>query len=152
MSQPLRDWIETHVDPKARLKREPLFVNPRSGNPWAHKALQDVWNRAVKAAGLPPISLYNGTKHTSATDAIRRGVPERHLQRFLGHASIEATRRYARLAGNAMLEVLPNPAAEADWRQSGDKGSENEPEQKRDIGGGPSWTRTRDRPVMSRLL
>ena len=41
-----------------------------------------------------------------ATDAIRRGVSERHLQRFLGHASIESTRRYARLADNAMLEVL----------------------------------------------
>ena len=60
-------------------------------------------------SSLPPISLYQGTKHSFATDAIRRGVPERFLQRFLGHASVESTRRYARLADNAMLEVLPPP-------------------------------------------
>ena len=63
----------------------------------------------MKRAELPEIGLYEGTKHTMATDAIRRGVPERHLQRFLGHASIESTRRYARLADNALLEVLRQP-------------------------------------------
>jgi hypothetical protein len=40
-----------------------------------------------------------------------------HLLSFLGQASIEATRRYARLADNAMLEVLPQPA-DAAWRQA----------------------------------
>ena len=63
----------------------------------------------MEAAGLPHISLYEGTKHTFATDAIRRGVPERHLQRFLGHASVHSIRRYARLADNAMLEMLRFP-------------------------------------------
>jgi len=43
---------------------------------------------ALEAAGMPDISLYEGTKHSFARDAIRRGVPERHLQTFLGHASI----------------------------------------------------------------
>ena len=77
------------------------------------KALATVWNRAVERAGLPHIGLYEGTKHTMATDAIRRGVPERHLQRFLGHASVESTRRYARLADNALLEVLRRPEVPA---------------------------------------
>jgi hypothetical protein len=36
----------------------------------------------------------------------RPSVPERHLQRFRCHASAEATRRYARLPDNSMLEVL----------------------------------------------
>ena len=30
------------------------------------------------------------------------------LQRFLGHKNIESARRYARLADNALLEVLPS--------------------------------------------
>jgi Phage integrase family len=112
--------------------------------------LQKAWNRAVKAAELPPISLYEGTKHSFATDAIRRGVPERHLQTFLGHASVEATRRYARLANNAMLEVLR--PSDGSWRQAGDKVSGNEAEQNPRVRRGPSRTRTWDRPVMSRLL
>ncbi len=85
-----------------------------------------------------------------ATDAIRRGVPERHLQQFLGHASVEATRRDARLADNAMLEVLGKPSRT--WRQAGDKGSPDEALRNQEVDGGPSRTRTWDRPVMSRLL
>jgi integrase len=41
------------------------------------------------------VSLYAGTKHTFATDAAARGVAERALQTFLGHADVRSTRRYA---------------------------------------------------------
>ena len=98
---------------------------------WAHKALQRVWNAAVVAAGLPHVCLYEGTKHSMATDAIRRGVPERHLQRFLGHASVQSTRRYARLADNALIEVL-RPSSrherdeESDLATSGRQASEEQ--------------------------
>jgi len=135
VSEDLRGWIERHVDRTGRLQRAPLFPNPRTGNRWPHKALYRVWNRAVAAAGLPHIGLYEGTKHSFATDAIRRGVPERHLQRFLGHASVMSTRRYARLADNAMLEVLRNPVKPA-WRQAGDKGGKT---QVPDFKGTSSW-------------
>jgi hypothetical protein len=94
----------------------------------------------VKDAELPHISLYEGTKHSMATDAIRRGVPERHLQAFLGHKNVQSTRRYAFLADNAMVEVLRKPT-EAQ-RQVSDKGAEDKPEQERDVSGGPSRTRT----------
>ena len=120
VSEEVQTWIERHVDRTGRLQRAPLFPNPRTGNRWPHKALYEVWKRAVRAAGLPPIALYEGTKHSFATDAIRRGVPERHLQRFLGHASLMSTRRYARLADTAMVEVLRNPAKPA-GRQAGDR-------------------------------
>lgn len=103
---PLAQWIEAHTDPAPHLRGALLFPNPRTGQMWAHKALQATWNAAVARAGLPPISLYEGTKHSFATDAIRRAVPEHQLQRFLGHASLVSTRRYARLADDAMLAVL----------------------------------------------
>ena len=150
MPEVLQEWIERNVDPTGRLSRQPLFPNPRTGRPWAHKALQRIWNKAVKSVGLPHISLYEGTKHSMATDAMRRGVSERALQRFLGHASVQSTRRYARLADNALLEVLRPPSDAR--RQAADKGSDNEAERNREVSGGPSRTRTWDRPVMSRLL
>ena len=88
---------------------------------------------------------YEGTKHTIATDVIRRGVPERALQRLLGHASVQSTRRYARLADNALIEVLRPPAP--DWRQLGDKGSRIQLEKLRGFRRVPSWIRRRtDRP------
>jgi len=52
------------------------------------------------------VSLYAGTKHTFATDAAARGVSERALQTFLGHADVRSTRRYARMADSALLDVL----------------------------------------------
>jgi hypothetical protein len=39
-------------------------------------------NRTFEHAEVPHISLDEGTKHSFATDAIRRGVPERVLQRM----------------------------------------------------------------------
>ena len=144
-------WIESQVDAQDRLRAAPLFPNPRTGRPYAHKTLQAIWRRALEEAGLPHVPLYEGTKHSFATDAIRRGVPERLLQKFLGHANPESTRRYARLADNALVQVL-RPREEPAWRQAGDKGSENRDERSREVSGGPSWTRTRDQPVMSRPL
>ena len=146
----LAAWIERHVAREDRLRGAPLFPNPRTGGRWAHKSLQRVWKAALDRVGLPHISLYEGTKHTFATDAIRRGVPERHLQRFLGHASVQSTRRYARLADNALVEVL-RPLA-LDERQASDKDSADKSERDRTFTGGPCWIRTSDHPVMSRLL
>jgi len=106
VGEELGDWIEKHVDPAARLTQSFLFVNPRTGGPWTHRALENVWRKAIAQADVPYVPLYEGTKHTFATDAIRRGVPERLLQRFLGHADVHSTRRYARLADNALVAVL----------------------------------------------
>ena len=69
-------------------------------------------------------------------------VLERYLQVFLGHKNVESTRRYARLADNALLEVL-RPSSTA-WGQAGGKSSANETETDRDVTGGPSRTRTWD--------
>ncbi len=37
---------------------------------------------------------------------VRRGVSERALQRFLGHADLRSTRRYAKMADEALVTVL----------------------------------------------
>jgi len=58
---------------------------------WPHKALQRLRSAALEAPDLPHVSLYEGTKHAMATDTIRRGVPERALQRFPGNTSVQST-------------------------------------------------------------
>ncbi len=150
LPEDLIEWIEVHVPKAGRLTREPLFANPRTGRSYAHKTLQAIWKQASEDAEVRVVPLYEGTKHSFATDAIRRGVPERLLQKFLGHAHPSSTRRYARLADTALIRVL-QPQNRTD-RHVTDKGSENEPEQNQLVSGGPSWVRTRDQPVMSRML
>ena len=68
--------------------------------------VRDVWKRATTSVGLGDVRLYEGTKHTMATDAIRRGVSERALQTFLGHRDVRSTQRYARMPEHAIISVL----------------------------------------------
>jgi hypothetical protein len=68
--------------------------------------VRDAWRRATISLGLRDVRLYEGTKHTMATDAVRRGVSERALQTFLGHKDVRSTRRYARMPEHAIISVL----------------------------------------------
>ena len=103
----LIDWIEHFVAKDARLRREALFVNPNTGGPWTPTSLRRCWEKACKALRIEGISIYEGCKHSFATDAVARGVQERHLQAYLGHADARSTRRYARLADAGLINVLP---------------------------------------------
>ncbi len=102
-------WLDGWVDPADRLTRAPLFLNARTGRRWTHWALRDTWVRAAHAAGLEGVELYEGRKHSIATDAIRRGVSERALQSFLGHRDLRSTRRYAPLSDQALVSVPRRP-------------------------------------------
>ena len=95
-------WIDAHPP---RAPGTPLFPNPRTRAAWTPTSLRRVWSDACSSVGVS-ISLYEGTKHTFATDAALRGVPERSLQAFLGHADARSTRKYARLADGALVDVL----------------------------------------------
>jgi integrase len=124
VGEELAEWIERNV-PRARLRGAPLFVNPRTRSRHAHKTLGEIWARAVRDAGLPHVPLYRDIKHSFAIDAIRRGVPEHLLRRFLGHASIISTRRYARLRDTALVEATaPNDTLATSWRQGSESKTE----------------------------
>ncbi len=125
---PLAAWIDRHVNLRDRLARKPLFFNPRTGRRWSHWALRDRWIRAAQSVGIEGVRLYEGTKHTMATDAVRRGVTERALQTFLGHRDVRSTRQYARLSDDALVSVLrpryPSPS-ESDLSRTCPEGSEH---------------------------
>jgi integrase len=87
----LADWVDHHVAKDGRLRGAPLFVNPRTGRRWSHWALRDRWIEAGKSVGVEGVRLYEGAKHTMATDAVRRGVNECALQALLGHRDATPT-------------------------------------------------------------
>lgn len=60
---------------------------------------------AAKRAGVRA-GLYEGTKHSFATDALDRTGNERAVQEYLGHADPRSTRRYAKLREERLLEVV----------------------------------------------
>ena len=83
-----------------------MFPNTRTGRRWSQWGLMNRWKTAAESVGAFGVTLYPGTKHTMATDAIRRGAPERSVQAFLVHADVRSTRRYARLSADALVGVL----------------------------------------------
>lgn len=64
-------------------------------------ALRQEWNRAAKKVGVR-VKMYEGTKHTSATEALRGGRRMEEIQKALGHKDRRSTERYAKFA-----EVTP---------------------------------------------
>jgi site-specific recombinase XerD len=60
--------------------------------------------RACKAAGIPWIAPYEGTKHSFATNALNRGVCIEVVQAMLGHRDRRSTERYAKLRKEALVE------------------------------------------------
>jgi len=99
-------WISQHMDPRGRLTQTPLFINPATGTRYTHSAFRRTWKRACEHADVSKISIYQGTKHGFATDAVRRGVPEGVVQRMLGHRDVTSTQRYPKLADEALVYAL----------------------------------------------
>jgi integrase len=98
-----------HLEVQTIQPAAPLFPNPTARNPekrWIHQALREEWHRACKRVGITGVQMYEGTKHSTATDAIRRGVPVELVRRFLGHADIRTTQRYVNLEDTALVHVL----------------------------------------------
>jgi integrase len=73
-------------------------VTPRS---YARK----LWNRITEEMGIH-ISFYQGTRHSSATEAVNR-VGMDVVQEFLGHTRAAMTKRYARMNVEALRGVFP---------------------------------------------
>lgn len=109
MDTELASWLDCRISKADRLRGlGPLFKNPRAWKGerrWTLKCLARAWRHGCEQVGIR-VKLYEGTKHSFATAALRRGVPEIAIQRFLGHTDVRSTRRYARLADEALVSVL----------------------------------------------
>ncbi len=88
----------TSIDPSA-------FVFQRNGKPlfmtWALKK----WREAADKGRYPRISLYQGTRHSIASQAINRDVPLFAVSKFLGHSNLKMTERYSHLNTSGFRKV-----------------------------------------------
>lgn len=83
------------------------FVFTHHEKPYVtNNAIRKAWNKAVMAAGLEHISMYNGTRHSFASQAVNRGVPLNLIQDFLGHTTQTMTRRYAHIDTEGLKIVI----------------------------------------------
>jgi integrase len=114
----LADWIERWVPRERRVAGERLFVNPNTGGGWAETSLKRAWYKACEKVGVH-VSLYNGTKHSTATELRRQGVPLDVIQKLCGHRDPRSTEVYAKLADQALVEAIRRPRLARPGRSPG---------------------------------
>jgi len=103
------DWRLARLSPAEKLKGTGrLFVNPGARDPeqrWGHDALTNLWGAACKRVGVS-VGLYEGTKHATSTDLLRRGENLELVRKFLGHKDARSTERYAKLADRHVSDAM----------------------------------------------
>jgi integrase len=94
-------WMKAHP-PTGTM----LFPHPDgAGGLWDHPLLANTWHRAVKAAGLRRVRLYEGTKHSTATHLRERGAALETIQAWFGHSDVSMTQRYAKTRPGELLSL-----------------------------------------------
>jgi site-specific recombinase XerD len=109
LSDRCRVWLETHVTPERQLSDPdgPLFLNPESETGWwSETALRRVWNFACKRAGVTPVGVYEGCKHSSATYLKELGADDRLLAAIMSHSDPRSVEKYAKIQGTAIKSAL----------------------------------------------
>ena len=93
----LRKAMFRHVTERSRKPDSLLFANRTETQLARHNVLRDV-KLLCKSLGFdPPARTLHAFRHTFAINYLRKGGSVFHLQKVLGHSTLEMTRRYANL-------------------------------------------------------
>ncbi len=68
--------------------------------------MKRAWTKAVTTAGIPHVSLYEGTKHSLMTALKSAGADDRVLAQLAGQADFRSVERYARLGTDLLRSTL----------------------------------------------
>jgi integrase len=110
VSDRLAEWLADHRSAETRLKKRFLFHSPWGDGKamWSHAGLVNVWKRACGQAGVPPVPMREGTRHSGATAARERLGDEQMpvFQRMLGHTDVKTTEKYSRHKPKALVRLV----------------------------------------------
>jgi site-specific recombinase XerD len=85
-----------------------LFPGRKPGRPLTTRQLNRLFHETADAAGIrKPVTLHS-LRHSFATHLLERGTDIRIIQALLGHAKLDATARYTRVA-TGMISAVESP-------------------------------------------
>ncbi len=88
------------------LGRLPFLFLTSVGRRMHDKALSRIFARRARAAGVKKNVTCHILRHSVATHLLRGGADIRHIQKLLGHASLQSTERYTRVSIQDLKEVI----------------------------------------------
>ncbi len=95
-------WKELYLDRPRHINGEGFVFCDANGKEHGRNWSKNQWNKAQKTAGVAHITLYEGTRHSIASQAGNRGESVQQLNKFLRHSTLEQTKRYTHLEVNAL--------------------------------------------------
>ena len=107
--------LPLHPDVREVLEQLPTrgiggFVFSRNGQPLKDNTLSGLWRRVAKRLDIDA-NLYQGTRHSAASQAVNAGTDMRIIQEFLGHKDPRSTARYAHLRTDTLKAFWQRPEA-----------------------------------------
>jgi site-specific recombinase XerD len=79
------------------------------GQPATHhltiRSAQNIFDKAVRRAGIEKKITIHGLRHTFATHLLESGTDIRYIQTLLGHANLRTTERYTHVAKRSVLNI-----------------------------------------------
>ncbi len=82
-----------------------LFESYEAGNKLNVRSVQKVVAEAAKLAGVNPEVSAHSLRHSFATHLLESGTDIRYIQELLGHARLETTRIYTKVARNHLQNI-----------------------------------------------
>ena len=97
-------WKTMYLEKGRGLPDGWVFTN-QYGKPHGENWATRKWNAALEKAGISNLTLYQGTRHSLASQAGNRGVDIHIISKILGHSTLEQTKRYTHLAVNSLRQA-----------------------------------------------
>jgi integrase len=97
-----------HALPRRHEKR--VFAH-EDGSPMTYSGVASAWKRAMRAAGVEGLRLYDATRHTAATRLLSKSQNIRLAQKLLRHRDLRSTLRYAHALDQDLRDALEATAS-----------------------------------------
>jgi site-specific recombinase XerD len=107
----LREWWAvrpTRYDEGVAAQERWLFPGRKPGRPLTTRQLNRLFHETAEAAGIKKAVTLHSLRHSFATHLLERGTDIRIIQALLGHAKLDATARYTRVA-TGMISAVESP-------------------------------------------
>jgi site-specific recombinase XerD len=82
-----------------------LFPGIPPGRHLSIRSAQNIFDKALQAAGIPKALSIHSLRHTFATHLLENGTDIKYIQELLGHASLKTTQRYTHVARRSLLRI-----------------------------------------------
>ncbi len=102
ISKKVADVLEKYI--KNKDQDDYLFESSRGGR-LTERSVQKIFSQALKASGLKKQASTHCLRHSFATHLLETGYDIRYIQELLGHARLETTQIYTKVASNKLKEI-----------------------------------------------